>query len=171
MGRSVLVAVALMALAAAGCGAAGPAVGPAVASSPEGPALASPTPGSSSPAPAATLDGVIGPAGGPGAATQLAANAHCDETGSRNGISDLTWVPAATAGSEQRVAVTIFPEGFATSNFEVSPQLSARATSYRWPKTNPGGVHRWRVLTKHGSTWTPSETSMFTGATCVADMA
>jgi hypothetical protein len=171
MGRSAVVAVALLAFAAAGCGAVGPTTGPAATSSPEGPALASPTPGSSSPAPAATLVGVIGPAGGAGAATQLAANPRCDETGSRNGVADLSWVPAATAGSEQRVAVTIFPEGFATANFEVSPQLSARAAAYTWPKTNPGGVHRWRVLTRHGSTWTPSDTSMFTGATCVADMA
>lgn len=158
-----------MALAAAGCGAAGAAVGPSPQTSPESPALASPTPGSGSTAPAATLEGVIGPAGGPGAATQLAANARCEEAGSRTGVADLTWIPAATAGSEQRVALTIFPEGFDTSNFQVSPPLAARAASYTWPKTNPGGVHRWRVLTKHGSTWTPSETLMFSGATCVAD--
>lgn len=165
--RLALPAVALLALAAAGCG----AVGRSALSSPEGPGLVSPTPGLSSPAPARTLEGVIGPPGGSGAATQLTAKPRCEETGSRTGVADLSWVPAATAGSEQRVALTIFPEGFDTGNFDVSPPLSARATSYTWPKTNPGGAHRWRVLTKHGSTWTPSQTSMFIGATCVADMA
>jgi hypothetical protein len=67
------------------------------------------------------------------------------------------------------VALTIFPEGFDTGNFQVSPPLPGRTAAYTWPKTNPGGVHRWRVLTKHGSTWTPSETALFSGATCVAD--
>lgn len=161
-----MLAVALLALGAASCGAAGRGA----LSSPQGPDLVSPTPGLGSPAPVRTLEGVIGPPGGAGAATQLTAKARCEETGSRTGVADLNWVSAATAGNEQRVALTIFPEGFDTGNFEVSPALSAQTTSYTWPKTSPGGVHRWRVLTKHGSTWTPSETSMFTGATCVADM-
>jgi hypothetical protein len=171
IGRSALAAVALLGLAAAGCGAAGAAVSPSPQSSPESPGLATPTPVSGSPQPASTLEGAIGPPGGPGAATQLMAKARCEEAGSRTGVADLSWLPAANSGSEERVALTIFPEGFDTGNFQVSPPLAAGAASYTWPKTNPGGVHRWRVLTKHGSTWTPSEISMFSGATCVADMA
>ena len=30
-------------------------------------------------------------------------------------------------------------------------------------------IHHWRVLTRHGAAWTPSEPSTFEGATCIVD--
>lgn len=173
----------LLTLAAAACGSSAVARSPSTQKPAETPVMesqppstpSSPSPSSpaSPPSPQASprFDGSIGPAGGPGAASGLAANPRCEQSGSRVGVADLTWVPASTPGAEQRIALTIFPEGFDTGNFQVSPPLPPTATSYTWQGTNPGGAHRWRVLTRHGGTWTPSEIQIFTGATCVADNA
>src|SRR5207248_586281 len=87
--------------------------------------------------------------GGPGAATGLQAEAHCEAVGSRIAVADLSWTVAASRGQEQRVALTTFRDGFDTNNFDLSPPLPADATSFRWRGLNPGGVHYWRVLTRH----------------------
>lgn len=107
--------------------------------------------------------------GGPGAATDLRAAPRCEETGSRGAVADLSWTIASTPGDEQRVAVTKFREGFDNGSFDVSATLPPDAASFTWRPVNPGGVQYWRVLTRHGSSWAPSDTAMFTGPTCVAD--
>jgi hypothetical protein len=113
---------------------------------------------------------VVGPADPRGAATGLAARTRCAEAGSRVGVAELTWTPAPEQG-EQRIALTVFADGLARGNFQVSPILAAGASSYTWTNTNPGGVHRWMVLTHRGDVWTPSGSEMFTGETCVSDQA
>ncbi len=167
MRGSVVIAVALLVLAGEGCGAAGGTggVSPVADTSPR---FGSPTPTLSQ---TSHFEGTVGPVGGSGAATQLAAQPRCEAAGSRTGVADLTWVPARMPGSEQLIALTIFEDGFATGSFTVSPPLQPGATSYTWQGTNPGGAHRWRVLTLHGTTWTPSDTAIFIGETCVSDSA
>ncbi len=126
-----------------------------------------------SPTPAATatpvLAGRIGPAGGPGAATALRANPHCEAAGTRAAVADLSWTAAPERGTQERVALTKFADGFESGSFETSPPLSADASGFGWRGLNPGGVQFWRVLTLHGDVWTPSAVASFTGPTCVAD--
>jgi hypothetical protein len=129
-----------------------------------GPQVASPT------SDATSQVGDVDPLpGGPAAATDLRADTRCDDTGSRKAVADLSWTVAVVAGSEQLVAVTKFREGFDTGNFDVSASLAADATSLTWRNVSPGGVQYWRVLTRHGNSWAPSNTAMFTGPTCVTD--
>lgn len=171
VGKIALVTVGVLAIAAAVLIAAFMVDRPRVLNPATSPAASSPTPGSASPTPTPKFEGTIGAAGGVGAATQLSSNPRCAEAGSTTGVADLTWRPAAQPGSEQRVALTIFADGFDTGNFQVSPSLPPGAAGYTWSNTNPGGIHRWRVLTLHGDTWTPSEVASFMGATCVGDSA
>ncbi len=84
-------------------------------------------------------------------------------------MADLSWTAAAERGSQQRIALTKFADGFTSGNFEISPSLAAEGREFPWRGLNPGGVHFWRVLTLHGEVWTPSTTDTVTGPTCVAD--
>ncbi len=149
---------ALTILAAAACG---PQSGVTPATSP------------TSPVPFATsspvLSGRIGAAGGPGAAANLRATAHCEAAGSRAAVADLSWTVAAQRGSQEGVALTKFADGFETGQYEVSAALPPDGTAFSWRGLSPGGVHFWRVLTLHGEVWTPSAVESFTGPTCVAD--
>src|SRR3990172_825696 len=68
---------------------------------------ASPTPTAVVPRP--TLPpGTVLPPGGSSAATGLQASTSCSEAEPGKGIADLSWTPAASPGSEQRIQVTIF---------------------------------------------------------------
>ncbi len=133
---------------------------------PPGSPVSAPTPSHS---PSSSLGGRVGDAGGPGAARNLQARPRCEATGSRVGVADLSWAVADQRGSQQRVALTKFRDGFSTGNFEVSPSLTPGGSSFTWRGINPGGVHFWRVLTMHGDVWAPSGTETVTGPTCVAD--
>lgn len=104
------------------------------------------------------------------AATGLGALPRCGPTGTRTALADLSWSPARTSGSEQKVQLTTVQNGFENGAFESSPSLSATASAYTWPKVNPSGIHTWRVVTLQGSEWVPSETSQFTGPVCVSDI-
>lgn len=125
-------------------------------------------------APTAT-PAVIGPIvtpGGSQAATGLSATSGCDETNAGLPIADMAWSPSATGGDQQRVVVTIFVDGFETNRYEAGPPLSASASSFRWEGNLSVGLqHRWRVLTLHNGTWTPSEDGIFDGPRCIADQA
>lgn len=106
----------------------------------------------------------------PLAASTLSASSHCGPIGTRTATADLSWSPAATAGSEQMVELTTVQNGFTTGSYQSSPSLPATATGYTWPTVNPLGVHTWRVVTLHGSEWAPSPTNQFTGPVCVGDI-
>jgi hypothetical protein len=107
----------------------------------------------------------------PLAASTLNASSHCGPIGTHTAAADLSWSPATTSGSGQKVELTTVQNGFTTGKYESSPPLPASATSYTWPTVNPLGVHTWRVATLHGSEWVPSPTHQFTGPVCAGDVA
>jgi hypothetical protein len=121
------------------------------------------------PDPSALVGPVSSVEADPGAATGLHARVGCEPPPSRVALADLHWTVAAVGGSEQRVALTIFREGFDTGAFQVSPRLPPDASAYTWRGLNAGGVHHWRVLTRHDQAWTASPTEVVVGPTCVAD--
>lgn len=109
---------------------------------------------------------VVGPGGGSQSATQLDVQTECDpETGV---YALLTWLPAADPGSEQRVGITQFADGFSTGRFTVSEPISGDASSLLWQRLEPGVQYRWQVFTLHDDIYTASETAMFRGADCFA---
>src|SRR5688572_10615648 len=61
--------------------------------------------------------------GGPSAATHLRAEPRCDPE-KRTGIGRLRWEPADLPGSQQRVDITMFREGFQTGKFTSFGPLS-----------------------------------------------
>ena len=104
--------------------------------------------------------------GGARAAIRLSALSQCAP---RVGVSvRLRWSVAGERGAEQRVALTHFADGFETGRFAVSPQLSPSASTFDWRKLEPGVFYRWRLFTRHGETYTPSEIASFRGADCFA---
>ena len=103
-------------------------------------------------------------------ATALEAKTECSETEPRKAIARLTWKVAGIPGSEQRVAVTVYRDGFETGKFETTGSLLPGQSSLIWNKVDPGVIHYYRVLTLHGQMWTPSDTATFDGPTCVADL-
>jgi hypothetical protein len=78
----------------------------------------------------------------------------------------LTWRPAA---GEQLVAIAVLPDGFETGRYTVTNSLPAEQATYGLSPIEPGGVYRWRVLTKSGDRWVASDIAEFTGPTCVLD--
>jgi hypothetical protein len=111
---------------------------------------------------------VIGSPGGPGAATSLRGESVCSEEQVAHAVAELTWVPAVDRGDEQLVQVTIFAFDLPGSTF--SEPLDPDTGSLVFEQVSGQAVHQWRVLTRHGETWTPSEGAEFVGATCVVDV-
>lgn len=104
--------------------------------------------------------------GGARAATRLSALSQCAP---RVGVSvRLRWTVAVERGTEQRVALTHFADGFETGRFAVSPQLRPAASTFDWRELEAGVFYRWRLFTRHGETYTPSKIATFRGADCFA---
>ena len=103
------------------------------------------------------------PAGGPGAASNLRAQPSCNEA--NRGVVAMRWDPA-TRGGSQRVDVTGFQNGFETGQYESTEELSQSRATWLWGRAPKGGFYLWRVLTRHGSRWTPSEIGRFPGPSC-----
>lgn len=108
-------------------------------------------------------------AGGPLAATQLQATATCRQGQPGQAFASLSWVPAAQRGSEQRVQVTIYRDGFERGSFRVGAVLSPDRASSEWEPLEGQAIHYWRVLTLHSEGWRPSESGSFEGPTCPVD--
>lgn len=134
------------------------------------PIPASPTP-SPTPSPMPTLppDVTFLPPGGPRAATGLQATVECSVDDPSQGIARLSWSVAASPGSEQRVAVTLFKDGFETGQFEITGALPPDQSSFDWTGLHGQAIHLWRVLTLHPEGWVPSETASFEAPTCAVD--
>jgi hypothetical protein len=79
----------------------------------------------------------------------------------------LDWTPASDGGDEQLVEVTIFSFELGQSTF--SGSLSPTDDHLVYEEVSGQAIHQWRVLTRHGATWIPSEPSSFEGATCIID--
>ncbi len=108
--------------------------------------------------------------GGPGAATALHATSECSEAELRKGIAKLSWAVAPSSGSEQRVVMTIFRDGFIRGAFQTSGPLASQQAFLVWEGLEPGIIHFWRVLTLQAGGWVPSEITSFEAPTCVANM-
>jgi hypothetical protein len=81
----------------------------------------------------------------------------------------LQWTRALQRGSEQRIVVTIFLDGFQRGAFDVSHPLSSNQTSLVWDKLKGQAIHRWKVLTMQPKGWVPSKTATFEGPTVIRD--
>jgi hypothetical protein len=104
-------------------------------------------------------------------ATSLHSSVECSQTQLRQGIAHLSWVPAGASAAEQRVAVSIYRNGFETGNFDSSESLPPERAALDWRQLRGQAIHLWRVLTRYGETWVASETASFEGPLCVADNA
>jgi hypothetical protein len=109
------------------------------------------------------------PAGGPGAATNLTANRYDDPAQPARALVKLQWTPASQKGSEQRIVVTIFSDGFQRGAFDVSNPLSSTQSSLVWDKLKGQAIHHWKVLTLQPSGWVLSQTATFEGPTVIRD--
>jgi hypothetical protein len=113
--------------------------------------------------------------GTPGAvlqpATSLRSSVECSQTQPRQGVAHLSWVPAGGSAAEQRVAVSIYRDGFETGKFDSSESLAPERAALDWRQLSGQAIHLWRVLTRYGDTWVASETASFEGPLCVADNA
>ena len=113
----------------------------------------------------------VGPAcvglGSAAAATRLSSFADCSDTARPR--ARLSWRPAARA-DEQRVAVTIYRDGFERPRYQRSRALPAGKASLVWRRIQGQAIHRWVVLTRRGDRWTASRPAKFEGPGCVADM-
>ena len=107
--------------------------------------------------------------GGPGAATDLEADAACTETAARTWSATLTWSVASPPGSEQRVAITTHKNGFERADAELIGPLPPDQNSLLLEQRQAQGNHYWRVLTLHDNGWVASDTALFVGPTCAAD--
>lgn len=108
----------------------------------------------------------MGPGGGAQSAAGLDVQTECDpETGV---YALLSWLPATEPGTEQRVGITQFADGFSTGRFTASEPIGGDAGSLLWQRLEPGVQYRWQVFTLHGDIYTASETAMFRGADCFA---
>ncbi len=102
----------------------------------------------------------------PQAATGLRAVTDCDDAASGDSTARLAWSAAQSAGEQQRVAVTVVRDGFEREDTELSEPLAAEATKFMWKPKRLRTPHFWRVLTRHGETWVPSQTARFSPARC-----
>jgi hypothetical protein len=103
-------------------------------------------------------------------ATALSAEVSCDRGDHSKGIASLSWTVASVAGSQQKVEVTIFRDGFQRNEFESSEILPPGQTSLVWDRLRGQAIHFARVLTKHKEEWVPSKLTSFEGPTCVMDL-
>jgi hypothetical protein len=106
--------------------------------------------------------------GGQGAATNLVARVECAQAVPGQALAHLAWT-ITSAGSEQRVDVTIFPDGFAAGHYESVGPLQPNQSSLTLDQLKGQAVHQWRVLTLRGGAWIASKTERFEGLTCVRD--
>lgn len=110
--------------------------------------------------------------GGPQAADRLASEPGCSSQEPRRGTVTLRWDPADEQGNEQRVQLTYRRDGFNTGQYDLSGRLASDQDHLLWDHDlQPGLIHQWRVLTRHGDTWVPSTTGEFEGETCIGDEA
>lgn len=103
------------------------------------------------------------------AATALTASADCRRGDVGRPVATLSWTPASPRGSEQRVAVTIYRDGFERGDFRVGQALAADQATFEWERIEGQALHHWRVLTLHPDGWQPSETATFEGPVCPSD--
>jgi hypothetical protein len=103
--------------------------------------------------------------GGPSAATHLKAEARCDFQ-KRGGTGWLSWQSADLPGSQQRLDITGFRDGFQTGNFTIVGPLAPNQSEVKLDSGEPGINYYWRVLTLTEDGWVPSETERLPWPIC-----
>ncbi len=104
------------------------------------------------------------------AVTGLVAETACSRTEPGKASAQLSWNCGPTCAEEHRVAVTIYPDGFDTGKFETSETIPPGQSSLVWNQLHGQAFHFWRVLTRRGDEWVPSETARFEGPTCATPL-
>jgi hypothetical protein len=107
--------------------------------------------------------------GGTLAASDLRGQARCEQSARRRAVADLTWRPASRPGDEQRIVVALDPAQFGVGAYDASKAMDPAVGSFLWTRVRGASVHTWRVLTRHGATWTSSAPARFEGELCEAD--
>jgi hypothetical protein len=102
--------------------------------------------------------------------TALAAQTECSRTEPGKATAQLSWNCGPSCAEEHRVVVTIYPDGFDTGRFETSETMAPGQSSLVWKELHGQAFHFWRVLTRRGNTWVPSETARFEGPTCATPL-
>lgn len=108
------------------------------------------------------------PRGSSGAATALKAEARCSIE-KRVGIGRLSWQPADLPGSQHRVDMTGFRDGFQTGNFVIIGPLAPDQFEIELDSGEPGINYYWRVLTLTEDGWVPSEIKRLPWPICPVD--
>lgn len=106
--------------------------------------------------------------GGHSSATDLEAEARCDPM-KLTATARLSWKLASPPGSQQRVDMTMFRDGFQTGKFTTTGPLPPDQTQLNLNSGEPGINYAWRVLTLTGEGWVPSETARLPWPSCPVD--
>ncbi len=107
---------------------------------------------------------------GDNAATELTTRVECSDLERFKSVAYLSWRPAEIMGSEQRIDVTIFKDGFDTGRFESSKTIPPDESSYLLEDVKGQALHRWRVVTLNGNDASVSKIVRFEGVVCVGDV-
>ena len=105
----------------------------------------------------------------PRAASGLTAVPDCVDGEPGRGIVRLSWQAAVEPGTEQRLVVTIYAQGFEKSLFEATGPLAAGRRAFDLYRLHGQANHAWKVLTRHEDGWVPSAEGRFVGPTCPVD--
>lgn len=106
--------------------------------------------------------------GGPGAAISLKAGVRCDPV-KVTGTARLSWKVASPPGTQQRVDMTMFRDGFQTGNFMTLGPVPSDQSEMEFNSGEPGINYAWRVLTLTGEGWVPSEPARLPWPACPVD--
>jgi len=116
------------------------------------------------PTPALRPDITLGPHDVSKAATSLAGAARCSEEFIGVAEADLRWKPAMPVGKEQLIEISIF--AFEPGKSVFSDPLGPTQDNMVLNAVSGQAIHQWRILTRHGNTWTPSDSAEFEGVIC-----
>ena len=108
------------------------------------------------PSPVPTGLPILSP-GGVYAATGLVAKVSRSQTQPAKAIAKLSWRVTNESGSQQRIDITMYWDGFETGKFESVGPLPPGQSSVDLTELEPGINYYWRVLTLTPKGWVPSE--------------
>ena len=97
--------------------------------------------------------------GGAYAASSLVAKVRRSETHIGKAIAKLTWRAANALGSQQRIDITMYWDGFEKGNFQTIGPNPPDQSFVELDRLEPGINYYWRVLTLTPEGWVPSETA------------
>jgi hypothetical protein len=97
--------------------------------------------------------------GGAYAARSLVAEVRCSETHIGKAIAKLTWRVSNSPGSQQRIDITMYWDGFEKGHFETIGPHPPDQSFVELERLEPGINYYWRVLTLTPKGWVPSETT------------